>query len=88
MDDQHLRRLTIFVDEPEPGQFYWVMIESTDDAAVWLDVESALEPVSTWEEAFDKGVTCLKSQVNDKMRGPQALGEDENASPVGITTSS
>lgn len=79
----HLRRLTIFVDEPDPGCFYWVLIESTDDAAIWRDVTAALDPAGTWREAWDLGTQALHILVRDQAIGPRAEGEDENASPVG-----
>lgn len=88
MDTLHLRRLTVFVDEPDPGHYFWVLIESTEDAAVWTDIDAAQIPVGSWEEAFDKGVAELKIRMADKQRGPLATGEDENASPVGIATPS
>lgn len=83
MADLHLRRLAIFVDEPDPGCFYWVLIESKGDAAVWADVGASEESFPTWRQAFDAGNTELLSRVTDKDRGPLVAGEDENASPVG-----
>lgn len=83
MADLHLRRLTVFVDEPDPGLYYWVLIESKHDASVWEDVSSAEEPANTWREAWDAGVAALQALVPDQRRGPLAGGEDENASPVG-----
>lgn len=38
----HLRHLSILVDEPEPGHFYWVLHASTEDASVWVDIEARL----------------------------------------------
>lgn len=83
MADLHLRRLAVFVDEPDPGCFYWVLIESKDDAAVWADIGSSEESFTTWRKAFDAGNAELLSRVADKDRGPLVPGEDENASPVG-----
>ena len=88
MDNLHLRRLTVFVDEPDPGDYYWVLIESTGDAAIWIDIDSSQAPVSSWEDAFDKGVVELKKRVPNKVLGPLIGGEDENGSPVGIAISS
>lgn len=83
MADLHLRRLTIFVDEPDPGQYYWVLIESKHDASVWEDVGAAEESAGTWREAWDAGNAALQALVPDQRRGPLVSGEDENASPVG-----
>lgn len=80
---RHLRKLTVFVDEPDPGDFYWVLIESKHDASVWEDVGASEEPVHTWREAWDAGNAALLAMVQDQRRGPLVAGEDENASPVG-----
>jgi hypothetical protein len=39
MSDQY-RRLAVFVDRPSPGNFIWILMESTEDPAVWLDLEN------------------------------------------------
>lgn len=80
---QHLRRLSVFVDEPEPGHFYWVLHESTEDTSVWVDVESSAQPYPTWNSAFEVGVTKLYHLVDDERIGPRVPGEDEDAAPVG-----
>lgn len=77
------RRLTVFVDEADRGCFYWVLIESTQDAAEWEDIGSSEEPFDTWKEAFDAGVSHLRSLIDDEAIGPRVAGEDENASPAG-----
>lgn len=79
----HLRRLTVFVDEPDPGTFYWVLIESTDDAAVWSDVKASDESFDTWIQAWHEGSSQLMKLVKNQDIGPRASGEDENADPVG-----
>ncbi len=83
MADLHLRRLGVFVDEPDPGCFYAVLIESTEDAAVWVDIWSSEESFDTWRAAWDAGNSQLLSMVPDQAKGPLVAGEDENASPVG-----
>lgn len=83
MTHSHLRRIAVFVDEPDPGAFYWVIIESTDDAAIWTDLEAAEESKTTWGEAFAAGNQALLKLVPDQKLGPRGTGEDENASPVG-----
>ncbi len=71
------------MDEPEPGQFYWVIIESEDDASVWKDLRAAEESFTSWFAAWEMGNKELLKMVVDKKTGPLAAGEDENASPVG-----
>lgn len=79
----HLRHLTIFVDEPDPGSFFWVLIESSDDSVVWNDLRGSEDAYPSWIDAYDAGVAELKSLVEDKQIGPRAAGEDESAHPVG-----
>jgi hypothetical protein len=83
MGMSHLRRISVFVDEPEPGQYFWVIHESTEDASVWVDIESSELSHPTWNAAFEVGVTKLYRLIEDERIGPCAPGEDENAAPVG-----
>lgn len=79
----HFRRVGVFVDEPQPGQFYWVIIESKDDASVWIDLRTAEESFSSWFAAWEMGNKELLKMVVDKKTGPLAPSQGENASPVG-----
>ncbi|KWT73956.1 MULTISPECIES: hypothetical protein [unclassified Variovorax] len=79
----HLRHLSVWVDEPDPGRFFWVLHESTEDASVWVDMESSAESFVSWMEAFNAGCIALVRQVPDEQHGPRAAGEDEDAAPVG-----
>ena len=79
----HLRHITVFVDEPDPGNFHWVLHESSEDASVWVDVDSSVLSFPTWMEAFDAGSVELFKLVPDERSGPRALGEDEDVNPVG-----
>ena len=78
----HLRRFSVFVDEPDPGVFYWVLHESTDDANVWLDIKRSSTSYLTWTHAFDHGIVELFRSVPDEHIGPQSAEEDENVSPI------
>jgi hypothetical protein len=79
----HLRRVAYYVDEPEKGEFYWVMIESLDDATVWIETKCSVNSYSTWQAALDAGNEALQDIVTNPDVGPRAPGEDENANPVG-----
>lgn len=83
MTPTHLRRLSVFVDEPDPGQFYWVLHESVDDAAVWIDIQASEESYPSWTRAFDEGVVRLMKMIPNELTGPRTSPENENASPVG-----
>lgn len=79
----HIRHLAVYIDEPDPGCFHWVLIESTEDASVWLDLEASEESYDLWLDAFTAGNKALLKHVPDERIGPRAPGEDEDASPVG-----
>ena len=83
MENLHLRRIAVFVDVPDPGEYFWVLIESKEDASVWMDICAAEESSPTWHAALDAGNVALMKLVQNKETGPLAAGEDENASPVG-----
>jgi hypothetical protein len=69
MPDQY-RRLAVFVDRPSPGSFLWIVLESTEDPAVWLDLETGNAKFDNWRDAFDAGNTALSAYVQFHMTGP------------------
>jgi hypothetical protein len=80
MNDQY-RRLAVFVDHPSEENFLWVILESTDDPAVWLDLETGDQPYGSWIEAFEAGNEALMAYVEDEAVGPVnggPLDEDES----------
>lgn len=79
----HLRHLSVFVDEPDPCHFHWVLHESTEDSSVWIDIEASVETFASWLDAFEAGSVALLELVPDERAGPRAAGEDEDAEPVG-----
>ena len=83
MPTTHLRRLAVYVDEPEPQNFYWVMIESRDDPAVWGEVKASTLRYSAWIDAHNAGNLELIKRTLNMRSGPRAAGEDESANPVG-----
>lgn len=70
MPDQY-RRLAVFVDRPSPGSFLWIILESTEDPAVWLDLETGDDKFDTWLDAYNAGNAALLSYVDDELVGPQ-----------------
>lgn len=78
----HLRRISLSVDEPDPGRFHWVLMESTEDVSIWAELQASEESYSSYEEALYKGLSALQ-RLGPGSTGPRAQGEDENASPVG-----
>jgi hypothetical protein len=69
MSEQY-RRLTVFVDHPSEDSFLWVILESTDDPAIWLDLETGNETYASWTDAYEAGNTALLAYVDDENLGP------------------
>lgn len=60
-----------------------MLIESKHDASIWEDIASSEESFDAWQAAYGAGTVELMRLVPDEKTGPLAVGEDENASPVG-----
>jgi hypothetical protein len=82
----HLRRLSLFVDEPEPDHFYWLILESKHDVSVWAEHSSALHGETSWLAAWNAGTLAYIKLVKNKKIGPRTTGEDEDVAPVGLGT--
>jgi len=75
------RRLAVFVDRPSEESFLWLLLESTDDPAVWLDLEAGKDTYSTWMEAHQAGNKALPAYVDDEKLGPLADAVFEDGEP-------
>jgi len=73
------RRLAVFVDRPSPGSFVWILLESTYDAAVWLDLETDHDTFESRREAYGAGTEALLSYVDDELAGPEASPDDPDS---------
>ena len=80
----HIRRISVHVDEPDPGGFYWVLMEQGDDTSQWVELQSAEEGFEMWIDALQAGMWALERYAEDGRIGPRTAGDDEDASPVGI----
>ena len=64
MADQY-RRLAVFVDRPSQGSFVWILLESTDDPAIWLDLETGscvFQPIV--DARFSRSWTAFQMNVD------------------------
>ncbi|MGJ7523658.1 hypothetical protein ACSFA0_24500 [Variovorax sp. LT1P1] len=78
----HLRRISLSVDEPDPGCFYWLLMESTEDAAIWAELQASEQRYDSYSAALRAGLAVLERLGSAKF-GPRLTGEDEDTSPVG-----
>ena len=79
----YLRTISVQVDEADPGQFYWILMESTEDATIFGELAAATESAATWGAALDAGVVALKALAKNVAVGPRKAVENEDADPVG-----
>lgn len=66
-----LRRIAVYVEEPEPGWFAWTLIEADEDPANWSQIETTDEWVGSYKEAMAAGLVALQAMVGDLERGPR-----------------
>lgn len=66
----HIRCLAVYVDEPEPSTYHWVLHEFHVGVSTWTDVLES-EAFGTWREAYDAGAAELMSHVADDRIGPR-----------------
>ncbi|ADU36965.1 hypothetical protein [Variovorax paradoxus] len=69
----HIRRISVHVDEPDPGHFYWVLMEEGDDASQWVELQSAEEGFDMWLDALQAGMWALEKLAEDERVGPAPL---------------
>ncbi|WP_445286517.1 hypothetical protein [Variovorax atrisoli] len=79
-----IRRISVHVDEPDPGHFYWVLIEEGDDASQWVELQAAEEGYDMWIDALQAGTQALERLAGDERSGPRIEHDDEDGNPVGI----
>ncbi|MDP9991943.1 hypothetical protein J2W28_000971 [Variovorax boronicumulans] len=69
--DAPLRRIAVYVDEPEPGWFSWALAEADEGATNWAQIESSDEWMGTYKEAMAAGLLVLQQMINDLDSGPR-----------------
>jgi hypothetical protein len=78
-----LRSIAVTVDEPDPGHFYWVLLESrAPHHEEFRLLNSASRGKDSYEQALHEGVNELRRLCQNSAIGPrrECQGEDENPS--------
>ncbi len=82
MSRQPLRHLALSINEPEPGLYHWMILESEDAMKTWFVLEASDDAYDTFGEAWEDGASELRG-LGDAQYGPRAEElEDEDADPV------
>lgn len=71
----HLRHLSLHVEEPSPDEFFWAIMESSDEASGWIETDSAIHGHATWKQAWIAGTVAYHLRVSDDRVGPRASDE-------------
>lgn len=66
-----LRRIAVYVDEPEPGWFAWALIEADEGASIWAQIERADEWVAATRKRWLTGLLVLQQMIDDLDIGPR-----------------
>lgn len=78
-----LRLLSLHIEEPDPGEFYWVVLENKEDPGAWTELTSALHGCTTWGDAWAQGVMEYMRHVRDRRIGPRRGGDRADDRPIG-----
>jgi len=75
-----LRRISVHVEEPEPGAFEWVLSEAgADDASGWQTLKRARKAAGTFHAAMAAGLAALEALTDDLDIGPRTPADAETA---------
>ncbi|WP_062362179.1 hypothetical protein [Variovorax paradoxus] len=66
-----LRRISVYVEEPEAGWFQWVLAEAAEGLSIWHDLNAADEWQPTYREAMAEGLLALQEMIDDLDQGPR-----------------
>jgi hypothetical protein len=72
-----LRHIAVYVEQPRPQRFAWVLMESADGGVNWELLQRAGKPVASYQEAMAGGLAALQEMVDDPQSGPRGEPEVE-----------
>lgn len=67
----NIRRISVHVDESDPGRFHWVLMEEDGDASTWSELEAGTDSYDIWLDALSAGCAALVSYAPDERIGPR-----------------
>jgi hypothetical protein len=71
-----LRRISVHVEEPEPGTFEWVLSEA-DASDDWQPLKRARKAARTFHAAMADGLAALEALTDDLDIGPRAPADTD-----------
>ncbi|MGK6308981.1 hypothetical protein [Variovorax sp. DT-64] len=64
-----LRHIAVYVEEPKPGRFAWVLAEL--EGRSWRQLDRSGSPVGSYKTAMAEGLLALQAMVEDLDLGPR-----------------
>jgi hypothetical protein len=74
-----LRHIAIYVEEPGPGRYAWVLIER--ESGGWQALERSAASVASYHTAMARGLAALERMVPNLDEGPRADDEQSGHRP-------
>jgi hypothetical protein len=80
-----LRHIAVYVEEPKPGRFAWVLAEL--ERRSWRQLDRSEAPVASYKTAMAEGLLALQAMVEDldvgprKADAPEPEGDAEESDP-------
>ncbi|WP_431513508.1 hypothetical protein [Variovorax sp. DAIF25] len=69
-----LRRISVHVIEPDPGRYFWVLLEQGADPSTWRELLRSQRPCRHWNHALTDGMAALMELASDVREGPRQTG--------------
>lgn len=61
--------MTIWIDEPAPGNFHWIMATRIQPG-MWEDLVDSQQGFPTWIDAWNAGTLALLKLLDEEAGGP------------------
>ena len=78
-----LRSVAVTVDEPDPGSYYWVLLESGGPGQAFHVLDSARTGHDSYDAALSEGVNQLRQLCRDRRLGPLRVHQTAEDNPSG-----
>ncbi len=75
-----LRALAVTIDEPDPGCFYWTLLEAPADSSQFAVLTSSSVSYPSYDAALSSGVEELRNACTDLGVGPRADADRDSES--------
>ncbi len=76
-----LRHIAVYVEEPKPGRFAWVLAEL--EGRSWRRLDKSASPVESYKTAMAEGLVALQAMVEDLDVGPREADVSDLESDAG-----